>query len=73
VPEAPHASGPGHGLRVCTECAGALPHACLAPLWCACEFCEHPADPRRDTVLDVVRKHLAARAIKRERNKRKAS
>jgi hypothetical protein len=57
-------------LRVCTECAGAPPHACLALPWCACEFCEHPADPRRDMVLDVVRTHLEARAAERKRTKR---
>jgi hypothetical protein len=42
-------------------------------VWCACEFCEHPPDPRRDMVLDAVRKHLEARAAERERTKQEAS
>jgi len=65
--------GSEYGLRVCTPCAGSLPHVCEAPAWCACGYCEHPADPRRDMVLDVVREHLQTRAASQKRAKRKAS
>jgi len=71
VPESPRVSE--HGLRVCTPCAESPPHECEAPSWCACGYCEHPADPRRDVVLDVVREHLQTRAARQKRTKRKAS
>jgi hypothetical protein len=71
MPESPNASR--RGLRVCTQCAGGLPHACQAPSWCACVYCEHPANPLRDMVLDVVRKHLQSRTAERKRAKREAS
>ena len=71
VPESRRVSE--RGLRVCTQCAGSALHTCQAPSWCACGDCPHPADPRRDMVLDVVRKHLQIRAANQKRAKRKAS